>query len=55
MLTVIERGGDLLRAVGPIGDDLAASLKAEASRRATSGAFFGHIAYVEVIARKLAR
>jgi len=28
------------------------SLKAEASRRAAAGAFFGHIAYVEVMARK---
>jgi len=52
MLTVIERGADLLRAVGQIGDDLAVSLKAEASRRAAAGAFFGHIAYVEVIARE---
>jgi SAM-dependent methyltransferase len=52
MLTVIERGAEVLRAAGKIGDELAAALKAEASRRAAAGAFFGHIAYVDVIARR---
>ena len=55
MLTVIDRGADMLAASGTIGDELAASLKAEARRRVQAGGFFGHIAYVSVIARKANR
>jgi ubiquinone/menaquinone biosynthesis C-methylase UbiE len=55
MLTVIDRGADMLQAAGRIGGDLAAALKAEARRRVSSGAFFGHIAYVSLTARKPAR
>lgn len=55
MLTVIDRGADTLRANGTIGDDLAAALKAEARRRDAAGGFFGHIAYVSVLARRPAR
>lgn len=55
MLTIVDRGADMLRASGAIGDDLAAALKAEARRRARAGGFFGHIAYVSVIARRRAR
>jgi hypothetical protein len=52
MLTVVDRGADLLRSSGQIGDDLAAALKAEARRRVAAGAFFGHIAYASLVARK---
>jgi SAM-dependent methyltransferase len=55
MLTVIDRGADVLHAAGRIGEELAAALKAEARRRATAGTFFGHIAYVSLTARKPAR
>jgi hypothetical protein len=52
MLTVIDRGADLLHGRGLIGEDLAAALKAEARRRAASGSFFGFIAYGSLTARK---
>jgi ubiquinone/menaquinone biosynthesis C-methylase UbiE len=51
MLTVVDRGADLLRAAGLLGDDTAAALKAEARRRVAAGAFFGHIAYASLTAR----
>lgn len=52
MLTVIDRGTDMLQASGTIDEDLAVALKAEARRRAAAGRFFGHIAYASVIARR---
>ena len=52
MLTVVERGADLLVAAGQIGAELGTALKAEASRRVEAGSFFGHIAYGSLIARK---
>jgi hypothetical protein len=52
MLTVIDRGVDVLLATGQIGEEAAASLKAEARRRVANGTFFGHIAYASLIARK---
>jgi SAM-dependent methyltransferase len=52
MLTVVDRGADLLRGFGQIGDDMAAAIKAEARRRVEAGTFFGHIAYVSLTARK---
>jgi ubiquinone/menaquinone biosynthesis C-methylase UbiE len=52
MLTVIDRGADILTAAGQIGESLATALKNEARRRVEAGAFFGHVAYVSVIARK---
>jgi len=55
MVTVIDRGADVLKASGTIGDDLAAALKAEARQRQSIGTFFGHIAYVSVVAGKSAR
>ena len=55
MVTVIDRGADVLTASGTIGDDLAAALKAEARQRQSIGTFFGHIAYVSVVAGKSAR
>lgn len=54
-LTVIDRGADMLQASGTIGEDLAATLKAEARRRVAAGEFFGHIAYVSLFARKPTR
>jgi ubiquinone/menaquinone biosynthesis C-methylase UbiE len=45
MLTVVDRGADLLPASGLIGDETAEALKAEAQRRVEVGSFFGHIAY----------
>ena len=55
MLTIVDRGADMLQASGTIGQDLAVALKAEARRRAEAGGFFGHIAYLSVIARKRER
>ncbi|MGH9172714.1 MAG: hypothetical protein ACRD1H_00080 [Vicinamibacterales bacterium] len=52
MLTVIERGADMLRAFGRIGDETAAALKAEARHRVEAGIFVGHIAYGSITARK---
>ncbi len=52
MLGHAERGAEVLAAQGIIGDDLAEALKREARRRAAEGAFFGHIAYASVAARK---
>ena len=52
MLTVIERGADLLVAAGRIGAELGTALKAEASRRVDTGSWFGHIAYGGLTARK---
>jgi hypothetical protein len=47
----LDRGADALVAAGRIGPDLAAALKAEARRRVTSGTYFGHIAYMSIVAR----
>jgi ubiquinone/menaquinone biosynthesis C-methylase UbiE len=52
MLTVVDRGAEILRALGRIGDEVAAAANAEARRRVSAGAFFGHIAYGSVAARK---
>jgi ubiquinone/menaquinone biosynthesis C-methylase UbiE len=52
MLTVLDRGADMLQASGTIDAELAVALKAEARRRAAAGRFFGHIAYASVIARR---
>jgi arsenite methyltransferase len=52
MLTVIDRGADMLRVSRKIGDELAEALKAEARRRVAEGGFFGHIAYASVVARR---
>jgi SAM-dependent methyltransferase len=52
MLTVVDRGADMLAAAGQLGADTAAALKAEARRRVAAGTFFGHIAYVSLTARK---
>jgi ubiquinone/menaquinone biosynthesis C-methylase UbiE len=52
MLTVVDRGADILYAARQIGSDTAKALKAEARRRLSEGTFFGHIAYGSLIARK---
>jgi SAM-dependent methyltransferase len=52
MLTVVDRGADILRAQRQITDEMAERLKADARRRVTDGAFFGHIAYGSMVARK---
>ena len=52
MLTVVDRGADMLRESGKIGEELAQALKDEARRRVTVGGFFGHVAYASVIARR---
>jgi len=48
----VDLGADALVAGGRIGPDLAVALKAEARRRIASGEYFGHIAYVSMVARK---
>ena len=45
MLTVVDRGADILHGDGRIGKELGDALKAEARRRLASGRFFGHVAY----------
>lgn len=52
MLTVIDRGADILSSSGQIDHGAASALKAEARRRVEAGTFFGHIAYASLIARK---
>lgn len=52
MLTVIDQGADMLCGAGRISAETAAALKAEARWRVETGAFFGHIAYVSLTARK---
>jgi hypothetical protein len=50
MLTIVDRGADVLAGTGRIGGDLAAALKSEARRRVEAGTFFGHLAYASAIA-----
>jgi SAM-dependent methyltransferase len=52
MLTIIDRGADLLAQTGSVGADQSQALKSEARRRVAAGAFFGHISYPSVLARK---
>lgn len=52
MLTWIDRGADVLHQAGRIGKDVADALKAEARRRSEAKAWFGHIAFASVLARK---
>jgi ubiquinone/menaquinone biosynthesis C-methylase UbiE len=52
MLTVVDRGADILCGQGYIGQETATALKEEARRRLRAGRFFGHIAYAGLIARK---
>lgn len=52
MLTIADRGADVLTVSGLIGEELAAALKSEARRRVAAGRFFGQITYTSVIAVK---
>jgi ubiquinone/menaquinone biosynthesis C-methylase UbiE len=52
MLTIVDRGADLLAETGSVGAEEARALKSEARRRVTAGQFFGHISFVNVIARR---
>ncbi len=52
ILTIVDRGADVLVACGQLGDSAAESLKAEARRRAEEGRFFGHVAYASLIAQR---
>ena len=52
MLSIVDRGADLLVARGKIGEATATALKAEARHRVQTGTFFGHIAYGSLIARR---
>jgi ubiquinone/menaquinone biosynthesis C-methylase UbiE len=52
MLSIVDRGADVLAASGRIGEDLAAALKVEARSRVTAGAFYGSIAYASLVAKK---
>jgi hypothetical protein len=45
MLTIVERGADILAASSRIDEDTAVTLKAEVHRRVEAETFFGHIAY----------
>jgi ubiquinone/menaquinone biosynthesis C-methylase UbiE len=52
MLTLVDRGADLLAAAAVVGAEEAEALKSEARRRVTAGEFFGHISFFSAIARK---
>ena len=52
MLALVDRGAAALTASRTIGQETAEALKAEARRRSDAGEFFGHIAYVSVVAGK---
>jgi ubiquinone/menaquinone biosynthesis C-methylase UbiE len=52
MLTVVDRGADILHGEGRIGVELRDALKAEARRRLAAGRFFGHVAYASCQAMK---
>ena len=52
LVTILERGADVLAERGNLTAEAAAALKAEAKARVEAGTFFGHIAYVSAIARR---
>jgi ubiquinone/menaquinone biosynthesis C-methylase UbiE len=52
LVTLVERGADILAGDGRVTADTAAALKAETAERVATGTFFGHIAYVSTLARK---
>jgi SAM-dependent methyltransferase len=52
MLTLVDRGADLLAGSGRIDSELAAELKDEARRRVDDGRFFGFIAFAGLVATK---
>ena len=52
MLTIVDRGADVLASCGRIGPDLAAALKDEARSRIAAGIFYGAIGYTSIMAKK---
>lgn len=50
LLTLVDRGADMLMAEGRISADLAAALQAEARDRVAAGTFFGRISYASLVA-----
>jgi len=52
MLTIVDRGADILYGDGRVGEELRDALKAEARRRLGATRFFGHIAYASCHATK---
>ena len=52
MLSLIDRGADLLAEAGSLTAETADAMRKEARRRAQNREFFGHISFVSVIARK---
>ncbi len=52
MLTIVDRGADILYGRGHIEQAAAAALEDEARSRVEAGRFFGHIAYAGFVARK---
>jgi arsenite methyltransferase len=55
MLSIADRGAEALATAGTIGRELADALKGEARRRIAANAFFGHVAYASLTARKAAQ
>jgi ubiquinone/menaquinone biosynthesis C-methylase UbiE len=53
MLSIADRGADVLTASGRISADLAQALKNEARRRVAEGCFFGAITYGSLVAHKM--
>ena len=52
MMSIADRGADILAVDGRISVELAQALKDEARRRVVAGCFFGSIAYGSLVARK---
>ena len=52
MLSIIDRGADVLLASGQVDGTMAAALKTEARRRADTGDFYGFINFISVIASR---
>jgi ubiquinone/menaquinone biosynthesis C-methylase UbiE len=53
LVTLVARGADVLVERGSLTADAAEALKAEAGARVEAGRFFGHIAYVSAIGRRI--
>jgi ubiquinone/menaquinone biosynthesis C-methylase UbiE len=52
MLSLVDRGADLLLSAGRIGPEMVEALKAEARRRAEVDRFYGLIVFASTVARK---
>jgi hypothetical protein len=52
MLTVIDRGIEIMLGPNGISVEIAEALRLEARSRVQTGSFFGHIAYGSLVARK---